>query len=382
VTTIDNIPSNTPDADLSVTGGSSNSRDTDVGGDAGEPDESGAPGDGGTDSDHTGTATVAPTSTEDSRAPIECPNGTTECAGECLPGNSCCATTCEAPNATTECRDGQCVIVECFTEFVDCDGLSENGCEQDMAAEDAPVASVAEPFPVPPLDFPMGVDEMDFRAWVGVPRFRLASGCGTCESNGPPPDVPPVTPSVNRGKVPGSSDLRANYALAWDETGLWVNLVVVDNELLDGARVNVGDGDSRLYDNLMVVWDPTAGASNPGTGDDHITFIGIDQNVVDWRDEDTSDIAVSVKGAGQCRSIHAHFNRTYLFGSDGSMPDTTFKPGDVHGLVVAYNDFDFEPGTTVSEREHFVFGVGMTFTGGSDYFQNERTLPQIELIDP
>ncbi len=236
-------------------------------------------------------------------------------------------------------------------------------------------------FSIQPLDFDTDIEEIDYRAWQGLPRYALASGCGTCESTSVPPEVPPVTPSVNLGKVPGPSDLKASYALAWDDTGLWVNLVVVDNELLSDAEVPSADGDARRYDNLMVVWDPNAGSSNPGTGDDHIAFIGIDERVVDWRDANTDGIAVAVKGTGQCRSIHAYFSRQYLFGSNGSAPNT-FEPGDRHGLVVAYNDFDFEPDTTTAEREHVVFGVDMTFASGTDYFQGERTLPQVQLTGP
>lgn len=381
VTSSEPEPTQEPDAAVSETSGSSGSNPRPEGG-VDQPDASETTDDSGMSTqDTTDVSSVAPTGSEDAQVPIECPSGTTECNGTCTPGNSCCATSCEASNATTECRDQECVIVECTSEFVDCDGNFDNGCEQDMAADEAPVASVDEPFLVPPFDFDTDIRDIDYRAWQGIPRFQLASGCGTCEPTTAPPDVPPITPSGNRGKVPGQSDLKANYALAWDETGLWVNLVVVDNEVLGDADVSTADGDPRQYDNLMVVWDPTAGSSNPGTGDDHIAFIGVDERLVDWRDENTDGISVAVKGVGQCRSIHAYFPRPYLFGSDGSAPPT-FEPGDRHGLVVAYNDFDFEPETTIAEREHVVFGVDMTFGSGADYFQGERTLPQVELTGP
>lgn len=377
VDTTDTSATGDPDADVSESSGTSTSVDempeggvvSPVG-----PDQT----DSGTDSDSTGDPSVSPTTSGDAYVPVECPPGSTECDGECVAGNSCCATSCEVSNATTECRDGQCVIVACAERFVDCDGAFDNGCEQDMAVEDAPVASVNEPFLVPRFDFDTDISEIDHRAWIGVPRFELASGCGTCETNEPPPDVPAITPSVNRGKVPGRSDLDANYALAWDETGLWVNLVVVDNELLSADDVPSADGDPRRYDNLMFVWEPSAGSSNPGTGDDHIAFIGIDERIVDWRDANTEGIAVSVKGTGQCRSIHAYFSRQYLFRSNGGAP-STFSPGDRHGVAIAYNDFDYEPGTAVAEREHVVFGVDMTFSSGTDYFQGERTLPQLQI---
>lgn len=380
VDTTDPSISDEPDADVSSsTGGSNSSEELPEGGVVSPvgPDQT----DSGTDSESTSNPTVSPTTSGDAHVPIECPSGTTECDGECVPGNSCCETSCELSNATTECRDGQCVILACAERFVDCDGVFDNGCEQDMAAEDAPVASVNDPFLIPRLDFDTDISEIDYRAWAGVPRFTLASGCGTCETTEPPPRVPAITPSVNRGKVPGRSDLDANYALAWDETGLWVNLVVVDNELLSADDVTQADGDPRRYDNLMFVWEPSAGSSNPGTGDDHIAFIGIDERVVDWRDTNTDGIAVSVKGTGQCRSIHAYFSRQYLFRSNGGAP-STFSPGDRHGVVIAYNDFDFASGTKNAQREHVVFGVDMTFASGTDYFQGERTLPQIQLIEP
>lgn len=369
------------DAQASTGSQSANSSELPLEGGVGQPDAGDSTHQTGAQTDNSTTGTsVDPTSSPDAEAPIECPSGTTECNGACIAGNSCCATSCAVANAVTECRDEQCVIVECVDDFVDCDGRFDNGCEQDMAAEDAPVASVAEPLLLPQFDFSVDIEEIDHRAWQGIARYHLASGCGTCEASSRPPEVPPITPSVNQGKVPGRNDLRANYALAWDETGLWVNVVVVDNQLIGDADVASND-DARKYDNLMVVWEPTRGSSNPGTGDDHIAFIGIDGQVTDWRAADTDDIAVAVKGVGQCRSFHAYFARPYLFGSDGSAPNT-FSPGDVHGLVVAYNDFDFEPDTEVVEREHVVFGIDMTFASGTDYFQGERTLPQVQVAEP
>jgi hypothetical protein len=341
--------------------------------------------DGGTSSPITNQTTTvsSPSTVGDAQVPPGCPSGTTDCDGKCTPGNSCCADTCEASNATTECRDEQCVIVGCDDLFFDCDGTYDNGCEQDMAAEDAPVASVDSPFPVPHFDFQTAIEEIDYRAWQGVTRYRLASGCGTCESNTPPPNVSTITPTSNRGKVPGASDLQANYALAWDETGLWVNLVVVDNELIADEQVTDSNGDARHYDNLMIVWDPSAGSSNPGSGDDHLTFIGIDERVTDWRaeEDDVDRVAVAVKGTGQCRSFHAYLPRQYLFGSDGSAP-ATFQPDDRHGLAVGYNDFDTDSATSNIERQHLVFGVDMSFASGTDYFQGDRTLPQLQLSEP
>jgi len=40
--------------------------------------------------------------------------------------------TCTRPNAFTVCVEGQCLLVECEGEFVDCDGDPENGCEASL----------------------------------------------------------------------------------------------------------------------------------------------------------------------------------------------------------------------------------------------------------
>jgi hypothetical protein len=66
----------------------------------------------------------------------------------------------------------------------------------------------------------------------------------------------------------------------------------------------------------------------------------------------------------------------------GSGGSNLLIAGDVHGLNIGYNDFDWVQEDAMSaERQHLVFGFPMTFSSG-DYYDGVRTLPQIELGAP
>jgi hypothetical protein len=309
---------------------------------------------------------------------ISCGQGQTACGSTCVVGNSCCPSACETTNAESECRDAQCVITACASDFFDCDGEFDNGCELEMPAMSAPDATEDSPLAIPRFDYEMGIAEIDQTAWLNVPRYKLDRPCPTCESNGRPPSVPPITPSSNRGAVPKASDFRGSFALAWNDLGLWMNVVVIDDQWVFGD--DVGETDARLHDNVMLVWDSAEGESDAGSGDDRILFAGVDGELTDWRQASFDQAAVRVLGSGQCRSIHLQLGGEYLFmGSGGS---GLFETGDRHGLNVGYNDFDWvQEDAPSAEREHFVFGLEMSFTSGRDYYTGTRTLPQIELID-
>lgn len=315
-----------------------------------------------------------------SAATLSCGPGETACGSECVRGNSCCETKCEAPNAEGECRDEACVVVTCAEDFVDCDGEFDNGCELSMAAAAAPTATEGEPLIVPQFDYEMGIADIDQAAWAGVPRYTLAKACSTCESNDEPPGVPPITPSENRGVLPKASDVRGTFALAWNDVGIWVNVVIVDDEILSGDEV--GENDPRLYDDVMVIWDSAAGESDSGSGDDRLLFAGVDGALKDWRQTNATGASVRVTGTGQCRSVHLQLSPAYLFmGSGGG--SQLLDNGDLHGLNIGYNDFDsLQEDARAIERQHLVFGLPMTFTSGRDYFTGTRTLPQIELAGP
>jgi hypothetical protein len=307
-----------------------------------------------------------------------CGAGETACNGVCVRGNSCCATPCEAANAQSECRDEQCVIVECEDDFYDCDGEFANGCETSLPSASA-TWSEESPFVIPRFDYEMGIGEIDQAAWVNVPRYNLDRRCPTCERNEPPEEVPPITPAENRGTLPSRSDFRGSFALAWNDVGLWVNVVVIDNEWIAGE--DVGATDPRRYDNVMVVWDNTPGSSDAGSGNDRILYAGIDGRLKDWRQTTANGASIRVTGANQCRSIHLQLSSQFLFmGSGGSQ---LLQPGGKHGLNIGYNDFDWvvQGGNAQATRQHFVFGFDMSFSSG-DYFAGNRVLPQIELSEP
>lgn len=309
---------------------------------------------------------------------LSCGPGETVCGSECVRGNSCCETKCEAPNAEGECRDEECVVVSCADDFVDCDGEFDNGCELPMPTASAPQATEASPFEIPRFDFDGVVSEIDQANWDGVPRFNLSRACTTCESDGPPQEPDGVPPLTFRGASPTSSDFRGSFALAWNDLGLWVNVVAVDDQWVTGDDVGVTG--AHRYDNVMVVWDSAAGESDTGSGDDRILFAGIDGELTDWRQSSFSEASVRVLGSGQCRSIHLHLGGEYLFSGSGG---GSFEVGERHGLNIGYNDFDLlQEDARAVERQHLVFGLPMTFTSGRDYFNGTRTLPQIELTAP
>lgn len=332
------------------------------------------------DSGETSSSSDGSGATSSSSAMISCGVGETVCGTECVRGNSCCETKCEAPNAETECRDQECVVVTCMEDFVDCDGEFGNGCELSMAAEAAPSATEGDPLLVPQFDYEMGIADIDQAAWADVPRYVLAKACSTCESSEPPPEVPPITPSENRGVLPKQSDVRGTFALAWNDVGIWVNVVIVDDEIVAGD--DVGENDPRLYDDVMVIWDSAAGESDSGSGDDRLLFAGVDAALKDWRQTSANGASVRVTGVGQCRSVHLQLSPAYLFmGSGGG--SQALDNGDVHGINIGYNDFDpLQEDARSVERQHLVFGLPMTFTSNRDYFAGTRTLPQIELAGP
>lgn len=304
---------------------------------------------------------------------ISCGEGETACGATCVRGNSCCATACEAPNAASECRDNECVISTCNADFFDCDGEYDNGCELAMPSMSAPEATVNNPLSIPRFDYEMGISVISQSAWAGVPSYKLNRRCSSCERNGQPEGVPLAS---ERGVLPAESDFRGAFALAWNDVGLWANVVVIDDDWVTGD--DVGETDARLYDNVMVVWDSMGGASDAGSGDDRILFAGIDGRLKDWRQTSATGAAMRVTGTGSCRSVHLQLTSQYLFmGSGGG---AALDPGERYGFNIGYNDFDAVQGqTSNAERQHFVFGLEMTFASG-DYYTGTRTLPQIELV--
>lgn len=343
--------------------------------------EDGGPGLDGSIDGSDGTAS-APSTDSGTSSPtdgtISCGEGEVACGSGCQRGNSCCDSACEAPNAETACRDGECVIAACAGDFFDCDGEYDNGCELAMPSMSAPDATEDAPFEIPRFDFDRVVEEIEQSAWEGVARYNLNRPCTTCESDGPPEEPDGVPVLVNRGASPASSDLRGSFAMAWNELGLWVNVVVIDDQWVTADEV--GETGAQLHDNVMVVWDSAAGESDTGSGDDRLLFAGIDGELTDWRQTSFREASMRVLGTGQCRSIHLNLGGDYLF--NGSGGSGSFEVGDRHGLNIGYNDFDLvTEDATSAERQHLVFGLKMTFTSGRDYFTGVRTLPQVELVE-
>lgn len=335
--------------------------------------------DGSVDAQVTTDEPEAGTHSSDTTEVVSCGAGETACGATCVRGDSCCETSCEAANGTGECRDQKCVIAACEKDFVDCDGAFDNGCEMSLAAPEPPSATEGDPLPVPQFDYAMGISEIEQSAWVDVPRYRLNGQCVGCEASDRPESVPPITPETNRGALPSTSDLRGTFALAWNDLGLWLNVVIVDDRIVSGEDID--ETDPRLYDDVMVVWDSEAGESDSGSGNDRILFAGLDERLKDWRQSSATGAAVRVSGAGQCRSVHIQLTPQYLFmGSGGA---GALDTGDQYGLDVGYNDFDWAAGsTTEAERQHLVMGLPVRFASGEDYHTGVRTLPQVELVGP
>jgi hypothetical protein len=72
---------------------------------------------------------------------VDCPDGLTECNGECVDlntdVNNCgeCGNLCEFPHAEASCVDGVCVMGACHEGWYDCNLLPEDGCETDLVAD-------------------------------------------------------------------------------------------------------------------------------------------------------------------------------------------------------------------------------------------------------
>ena len=64
-----------------------------------------------------------------------CANGRTNCSGSCVDTNTdknncgTCSNVCNLNNAVSSCSAGQCVIESCFSNYLNCDGIINNGCE-------------------------------------------------------------------------------------------------------------------------------------------------------------------------------------------------------------------------------------------------------------
>lgn len=338
------------------------------------PSDGGPMDDGGSSTPTTGASSETGSSSSHT-GDISCGEGEVPCGNTCVRGNSCCGTNCEAPHADSECRDGECVITTCETDYFDCDGEAANGCETSMPTTSAPPATEDEPLVIPRFNYEEGIAAITQTAWEGLPRYNLRGSCSTCERNGQPEEVPPITPSENRGVFPPTNDARGSFSLAWNELGLWVNVVIVDDQWATGD--DVGETDARAYDNVMLIWDSAAGESDAGSGDDRLLFAGVDGQMTDWRQTHTNGAAIRVLGAGQCRSVHLQLSSRYLFmGSGGS---DLLAAGDQHALNVAYNDYDWvQEDALIAQRQHFLFGLPMSFSSG-DYYTGTRVLPQIEL---
>ncbi len=74
---------------------------------------------------------------------LQCPSGFTNCSGQCKDllndASNCgaCGLPCVFPNATGACVNGQCVIGACAPGFANCDNISANGCETNVASSTA-----------------------------------------------------------------------------------------------------------------------------------------------------------------------------------------------------------------------------------------------------
>ena len=344
----------------------------DHGGDGAPPEASVT--DGDVESDTGGSNTGA------ADAQPECSVGETLCGNVCVPVGECeCGVICELDNATAECLAGECVITACDADFVDCDGVAANGCETSFA----PVPPVDQPIPVPNLPFQMSVEEISQQDWEGIPRFSINTICSECERNSRPPRVPAIQPASNRDILPGPDDFRATAALAWNAAGIWLNLVIHDDVFIGASDRTWSDDeavDARWLDNVMVVWDNESGQSSAGSGSDRVLFAGIDETLNDWREQSLDGVTLAVEPQAQCRVMNLRLSGDYLVDSGGSSP-IVFQAGNQHGLTFGYNDFDPDPtDADAVTRQSLVFGLPMDVSPG-DYFEGDRTLPQIELVD-
>jgi hypothetical protein len=310
-------------------------------------------------------------------APIEagCSLGTEACDGGCVPAGMCspppppCEETCAFDNAVSECIGEVCTFVECNDGFVDCDGDEANGCEMDFGIAVSP----DEPLQVPRVAIQTEDD------WLGMPVFPMLATCSpTPDDCGQQDSAIPDQVALFVNASPTAADLRASFSMAWESSGLWIRVVLFDDEWIENIIPSDGSSSEpnpRVYDHVEFVFD----GENPrdfGAPQDHHLFMGIDGRGFDQREPASTfgdRVDIDVVEAGICRIVTAKLSDTYLGNGQGQFVAAMRE----FGFSISVNDFDRNDEDPAQvQRHHQVFYKHP----GANYTYGPRQLPAMVLL--
>jgi hypothetical protein len=327
---------------------------------AGSAGSGGASGSGGSAGTSGSTSTGGGGTSGAGGTPGACKPNERECDGVCIAATDpCCPGGCDVfDNATGRCEADACVLDQCLDGYVDCDGVADNGCEADFNFEPVEGSTL----PVPPIDI------TDPNAWDEIPLRPIATPCALCtETDGRLPHPEPVNAGAR-----DKTDIWAGFAIAWDQTALYLHAQVFDNDIPEPPPML----DARFYDNIEFIFD---GVPSTATGaDDRLIFVGYDGRGSELDNSDVSNVAsFQAKSTDSCYWITARFTVQFL---GGGSADIQLVPGPpVFQFDVGVNDYDGETSDPQRPFEH----TGHLFfkDPGKDYWYGIRSLPRLELTE-
>jgi hypothetical protein len=261
-------------------------------------------------------------------APPVCEPTQKLCDGSCVsldnPAFGCSRQGCEPcnPNGQAGCAQGACVVSSCAPGFADCDLDAENGCEHSFGeALDLESPLAAQSFEAKP----------SAAQWAALPLVTIARPCANCAADQPGGRQEP--PVVNIGEKPPPLDLSAYFRAAHSPAALYLQVSVVDDELVRG-------GAPLEQDAVLVLLD---GANDRRTfgPDDHHLVIGLDGS---FNEPDRQQIPLGVEVVTTelgpaCYQIEATLRWAFVAGvADGSAPAPA--SGSVLGFSVGVSDWD------------------------------------------
>jgi hypothetical protein len=253
---------------------------------------------------------------------------------------------------THGCSDGGCMIVECESGFVDCDGRPDNGCEIDFHVEtgDAMSGAVAAKL-TPELDG-------DGAEWSGLRAYSMRLPCTDCLG------TQPGGQNGERilGEPADSTDLNATFRVAWDEAALYVFAQVHDDQIVawEASNLERQDGVELLLNGDLN------DVNNQYSPDVHHLFVGAlapaNANVVERNQQlQAGDTRAATQVAARCYSVEMSLSWPYVM---GRVPHTPVA-GELHGFTIAVNDWDSPPLTSdppVRQTQYFWVVPGKNYS--------------------
>jgi hypothetical protein len=243
---------------------------------------------------------------------------------------------CLLPNVKTPgCTDGGCTIVECESNFVDCDGKPDNGCETDFSVETGDASGALA------TTLSVKIDG-DGAEWSGLRAYPMKLPCTDCQSTQPG--------GQNGEQIIGeradAADLTATFRLAWDTSALYVFAQVHDDEIVAWHADNVEQQDGI---ELLLNGDLND-INNQYSPDVHHLFVGAlapqTANVVERNQQlQSGDLRAATQVAAHCYFVEMSLSWPYVM---GRVPHTPAS-GELHGFTIATNDWDSAPLTQASD---------------------------------